>query len=59
MCAYVSFSKRAFPPQINEVNFYRARTTIASAESFDPLTGAWEETAPLPETRSEAGAVVV
>ena len=48
--------------QINEVNFYRARTTVASAEVFDPLaagSGEWAESAALPESRSEAGAVVV
>ncbi len=45
--------------QIHEVNFYRARTTVAAAEVFDPLTGEWAESEALPETRSEAGAVVV
>ncbi len=45
--------------QINEVNFYRARTTISSAECFDPLANAWTESEALPQSRSEAGAVVI
>jgi hypothetical protein len=45
--------------QINEVNFYRARTTICSSECFDPLTETWAEIEALPESRSEAGAVVI
>ncbi len=44
---------------IIDVNFYRARTTVATAECFDPLTGEWADCAPLPESRSEAGAVVL
>ena len=45
--------------QIIEVNFYRARTTIAAAECYDPLTNAWTTSVDLPQTRSEAGAVVI
>ena len=45
--------------QINEVNFYRARTTIAIAEVYDPLTKTWKYSESLPESRSEAGAVVI
>jgi len=45
--------------QINEVNFYRARTTIACAEVFDPLSNTWTHSEPLPESRSESGAVVI
>ena len=45
--------------QINEVNFYRARTTIIAAEVYDPLTNSWSHSEPLPESRSECGAVVI
>ena len=45
--------------QINEVNFYRARTTFSATECFDPLTNTWTKSEPLPESRSEAGAVVI
>lgn len=45
--------------QINEVNFYRARTTISKTECFDPLSNAWSESEPLPQSRSESGAVVI
>jgi actin-binding protein IPP len=43
----------------HEVNFYRARITMTSVECFNPLTNSWSERPPLPESRSEAGAVVV
>ena len=42
-----------------QVNFYRARMTIAAAEVFDPLTMKWTVSEPLPESRSEAAAVVI
>lgn len=45
--------------QISEVNFYRARITISEVECFDPLTNEWTVVKPLPESRSEAGAVVI
>ena len=45
--------------QINEVNFYRARTTISAAEVYDPLTNSWNHSENLPESRSESGAVVI
>jgi actin-binding protein IPP len=45
--------------QINEVNFYRARTTIAAAECFDPLSNSWTPSDSLPESRSESGSVVI
>ena len=45
--------------QINEVNFYRARTTISVAEVYDPLTKSWNYSESLPESRSESGAVVI
>jgi len=45
--------------QISEVNFYRARITISAVECFDPLTNEWRESTSLPESRSEAGAVVI
>ncbi|TRY62974.1 hypothetical protein TCAL_05581 [Tigriopus californicus] len=45
--------------QINEVNFYRARTTISSSECYDPLTNQWTDSMDLPMSRSEAGAVVI
>ncbi|CAB3378215.1 actin-binding protein IPP [Cloeon dipterum] len=43
----------------HEVNFYRARITMTSVECFNPLTNAWTDRPPLPESRSEAGSVVV
>ncbi|XP_040580405.1 actin-binding protein IPP [Lepeophtheirus salmonis] len=45
--------------QINDVNFYRSRTTISSSEVFDPATNSWKESVSLPESRSEAGAIVL
>lgn len=45
--------------QINEVNFYRSRTTISATECFDPLNNAWTKSVPLPESRSEAASVVI
>ena len=45
--------------QINEVNFYRARTTISVAEVYDPLTKSWNYSESLPESRSESGAFFI
>ena len=45
--------------QIIEVNFYRARTTIAATECYDPLINTWTSSVELPQTRSESGAVVI
>ena len=45
--------------QINEVNFYRARSTVAFVEVFDPLANSWTQSIQMPESRSEAGAVVI
>ncbi len=45
--------------QINDVNFYRARTTIDESECYDPLTQKWSRSVRLPESRSEAGAVAI
>nr|CAD7402247.1 unnamed protein product [Timema cristinae] len=45
--------------QTHEINFYRAQITITSVECYDPLANEWHECPPLPESRSEAGAVVV
>ena len=45
--------------QINEVNFYRARNTVAFVEVFDPLTNSWTQSINMPDSRSEAGAVVI
>ncbi|KAJ4431679.1 hypothetical protein ANN_20280 [Periplaneta americana] len=45
--------------QTHEVNFYRAQITITSVECYDPLADTWHDCPPLPESRSEAGAVVV
>jgi actin-binding protein IPP len=45
--------------QTHEVNFYRAQITISSVERYDPLADTWHDCPPLPESRSEAGAVVV
>ncbi|XP_065202236.1 actin-binding protein IPP [Planococcus citri] len=45
--------------QTHEVNFYRAQITISSVEIFDPVAGVWKDGPQLPDSRSEAGAVVV
>lgn len=45
--------------ETHEVNFYRAQITISSVECYDPQTNKWRDCPPLPESRSEAGAVVV
>ncbi|XP_046686413.1 actin-binding protein IPP-like [Homalodisca vitripennis] len=45
--------------QTHEVNFYRAQITIADVECYDPLVNIWSDCPPLPESRSEAGAVVI
>lgn len=46
--------------QTSEVNdFYRAQVTIAHVEYFDPITNSWVDCTALPESRSEAGAVVI
>jgi len=45
--------------QISEINFYRARITISEVECFDPLSNEWTIVKNLPESRSEAGAVVI
>ena len=45
--------------QITDVDFYRARTTISATEVYDPLTNTWSKSVDLPQTRSEAGAVVI
>ena len=45
--------------QTHEVNFWRAQITISDVECYDPLLNKWKECPSLPETRGEAGAVVV
>lgn len=46
--------------QTSEVNdFYRAQVTIAHVEYFDPHTNRWQDCTALPESRSEAGAVII
>ncbi|KAB7499297.1 hypothetical protein Anas_06267 [Armadillidium nasatum] len=46
--------------QINEANdFYRAQVTISHVEAYDPQIDSWIDCAPLPESRSESGAVVI
>ncbi|KAK3929229.1 Actin-binding protein IPP [Frankliniella fusca] len=45
--------------ETHEVNFYRAQITISSVECYDPQINKWRECPSLPESRSEAGAVVV
>ena len=35
------------------------RITMTEVECFDPLSNEWTVSAPLPESRSEAGAVVI
>uniref|UniRef100_A0A0A9XCD8 Kelch-like protein diablo n=1 Tax=Lygus hesperus TaxID=30085 RepID=A0A0A9XCD8_LYGHE len=45
--------------QTHEVNFYRAQVTISSVERYDPLKNVWEDSPSLPDSRSEATAVVL
>lgn len=45
--------------QSHESNFFRAQVTLSSAEMYDPLTDTWEECISLPESRSEAGVIVI
>jgi len=45
--------------RISEVNFYRARITMTEVECFDPLSNEWSLSQHLPESRSEAGAVII
>lgn len=45
--------------QTHEINFYRAQITISSVERYSPLSDSWDDCPSLPESRSEAGAVVV
>lgn len=45
--------------ETHEINFYRAQITISSVECYDPQTNIWRDCPSLPESRSEAGAVVV
>lgn len=45
--------------QTHDVNFYRAQYTLASVECYDPHTDVWQDCPQLPESRAEAGAVVV
>lgn len=40
-------------------NFYKAQFTLSSVECFDPICNTWSECPPLPESRAEAGAVVI
>lgn len=39
--------------------FYRARTTLASAELYEPASDAWRAAPPLPHSRAEAGAALL
>ncbi|KAL1132354.1 hypothetical protein AAG570_010310 [Ranatra chinensis] len=43
----------------HEVNFYRAQVTITSVEMYDPVRNVWDEVPALPESRSEAAAIVL
>lgn len=45
--------------QPRDVNFYRAQFTLSSVECYDPLANVWRECPSLPESRAEAGAVVI
>lgn len=44
--------------QIKE-DFYRTLYTLSSVECYNPLSNIWTECPPLPESRAEAGAVVI
>ncbi|CAK1552064.1 unnamed protein product [Leptosia nina] len=39
--------------------FYRARTTLASVETYDPAENTWRSAPPLPHSRAEAGAALL
>ncbi|CAK1581947.1 unnamed protein product [Parnassius mnemosyne] len=39
--------------------FYRARTTLASVELYEPRADAWRAAPPLPHSRAEAGAALL
>ncbi|XP_060810919.1 actin-binding protein IPP [Amyelois transitella] len=39
--------------------FYRARTSLASVETYDPRERVWRPAPPLPHSRSEAGAALL
>ncbi|KAK4876423.1 hypothetical protein RN001_012845 [Aquatica leii] len=39
--------------------FYRPQFTVASVECFNPFTNSWSDCPPLPESRAEAGVVVL
>ncbi|XP_026757819.1 actin-binding protein IPP [Galleria mellonella] len=39
--------------------FYRARTTLASVEIYDPREDTWQAGPPLPHSRAEAGAALL
>lgn len=41
------------------MNFYRAQITISSVECYDPLKDEWKYCPELPDSRSEAGAIVL
>lgn len=45
--------------QAYEASFYRARSTIASVELYDPRSDVWCAGPSLPESRSEAGTAVL
>lgn len=45
--------------QAYEASFYRARSTMASVELYDPRSDAWCIAPSLPESRSEAGTAVL
>ncbi|XP_072944194.1 actin-binding protein IPP-like [Epargyreus clarus] len=42
-----------------ERGFYRARTTLASTEIYEPRDGHWRAGPPLPHSRAEAGAALL
>lgn len=39
--------------------FYRARTTLASVELYEPRADVWRAGPPLPHSRAEAGAALL
>ncbi|XP_041976815.1 actin-binding protein IPP-like [Aricia agestis] len=43
----------------SERAFYRARTTLASVEVYEPAAGVWRAAPPLPTSRAEAGAALL
>jgi len=45
--------------ETDDINFFKAQITISSVEQYDPIRNVWDEAPSLPDSRSEAAAVVL